>query len=140
MHGYYINLMPDGNAYLGGGIYLRPRDLIKLGQLYLSGGRWNGRRIIGKDWVERSTLQHSSFTTDHGYGYAWHLHQMKVGARVFREYAAEGNGGQFVIVVPELELVVAISAGNYGDFKTWYALQDLVTGYIIPAALDKHDG
>ena len=140
MHGYYINLMPDGDAYLGGGIYLRPRDFIKLGQLYLSGGKWNGKRVIDQDWIERSTARHSEFTADHGYGYAWHLHQMKVGNRVFREYAAEGNGGQFVIVVPELELVVAITAGNYGDFKTWYALQDLVIDYIIPAALDAKGG
>lgn len=136
MRDYYINLMPDGDAYLGGGVYLRPRDFIKLGQLYLSGGSWNGKRVIDQDWVNRSTTRHSEFTPDHGYGYAWHLHQMKVGNHVFREYAAEGNGGQFVIVVPELELVVVITAGNYGDFKTWYALQDLVTDYIIPAALD----
>ncbi len=136
MHDYYINLMPNEDAYLGGGIYLRPRDFIKLGQLYLSGGRWNGKRIVGQDWVERSITRHAEFTPDHGYGYAWHLHQMQASGRSFREYAAEGNGGQFVIVVPEFELVVAITAGNYGDFKTWYALQNLVADEIIPAALD----
>lgn len=135
MRDYHINLMPNGDAYLGGGIYLRPRDFAKLGQLYLSGGTWNGKRVISRRWVERSLARHAEFTPDHGYGYAWHLHQMKVGNRVFQEYAAEGNGGQFVIVVPELELVVAINSGNYGDFKTWYPLQNLVADEIIPAAL-----
>ena len=118
MRGYFMNLMPDGDAYLAGGIYLRPRDFIKLGQLYLSGGKWNGKRVIDQSWVKRSTVRHSEFTPDHGYGYAWHLHQMKVGSRTFQEYAAEGNGGQFVMVVPQLDLVVAITAGNYGEFKT----------------------
>lgn len=132
---YYMNLMPDGDAYLAGGIYLRPRDFLKLGQLYLSGGTWNGKRVISREWIARSTTRHSEFTPDHGYGYAWHLHEMKAGGRVFHEYAAEGNGGQFVIVVPQLDLVVGIAAGNYGDFRTWYKLQNLVRDDIIPAAL-----
>ncbi|MCX7515159.1 serine hydrolase domain-containing protein [Frateuria hangzhouensis] len=132
MHGYHINLMPGGEAYLAGGIYLRPRDMLKLGQLYLSGGTWNGRRIVDQAWVRASTTEHSHFGPGHGYGYGWHLHTFHAGGRDYREYAAEGNGGQFVIVLPELDVTVAITAGNYGDFKTWYALQGLVARYIIP--------
>jgi CubicO group peptidase (beta-lactamase class C family) len=133
MRDYHVNLMPGGDAYLGGGIYLRPRDMLKLGQLYLSGGRWNGRRVVEQAWVEASTTEHSRFAPDHSYGYGWHLHTFHAGGRDYREYAAEGNGGQFVIVLPELDLTVAITAGNYGDFKTWYALQDLVADYVLPA-------
>lgn len=134
MRDYHVNLMPSGDAYLAGGIYLRPRDMLKLGQLYLAGGIWNGRRVLDRQWIELSTTRHAEFAADHGYGYAWHLHEMKAGGHVYREYAAEGNGGQFVIVLPELDITVVITAGNYGDFKTWYALQDLVSKYIIPAA------
>jgi CubicO group peptidase (beta-lactamase class C family) len=133
MRNYHINLMPDGDAYLAGGIYLRPRDMLKLGQLYLSGGRWNGRRIVEQAWVQASTTEHSRFAPDHRYGFGWHLHTFHAGGRDYREYAAEGNGGQFVIVLPELDLTVAITAGNYGDFRTWYPLQDLVTRYVLPA-------
>lgn len=133
MRDYHINLMPSGDAYLAGGIYLRPRDMLKLGQLYLDGGQWHGRRVVDPDWVEASTTEHSAFAADHRYGYGWHLHTMTAGGHAYREYAAEGNGGQFVIVVPELKLVVGIQAGNYGDFATWYSLQDLVPQYVIPA-------
>ncbi|GHG81180.1 serine hydrolase domain-containing protein [Comamonas sp. JC664] len=133
---YHMNLMPNGEGYLGGGIYLRPRDALKLGQLFLSGGRWNQRQVVSPRWVEASTQRHAEFSSDHGYGYAWHLHDMKVGERTYREYAAEGNGGQFVIVVPELDLTVMIAAANYGDFARWYRFQDLVPQYVIPAVLD----
>jgi CubicO group peptidase (beta-lactamase class C family) len=60
-----------------------------------------------------------------------------VGGHDYRVYAAEGNGGQFVIVVPELDMVVAITAGNYGEFSVWYPLQALVADYVIPAALQR---
>ncbi|MBK8283774.1 MAG: serine hydrolase [Ahniella sp.] len=130
---YHMNLMPDGKGYAAGGIYLRPRDALKLGQLYLDRGRWRGKRVVPAQWVADSTKRHAEFDAAHGYGYAWHLRDIQVGTQVFRSYAAEGNGGQFIIVVPEVELVVMIAGGNYGDFKTWFALSNLVGSHVIPA-------
>jgi CubicO group peptidase (beta-lactamase class C family) len=52
---YYWNLMPTGEGYLGGGAFLKSRDLLKVGQAYLDGGVWRGRRIVDASWVERST-------------------------------------------------------------------------------------
>jgi len=43
-------------------MYVRPRDQLKLGQLYLNGGTWNGRRVIGHDWVRNSLTRHATFT------------------------------------------------------------------------------
>jgi CubicO group peptidase (beta-lactamase class C family) len=123
---YYLNLMPNGQAYLGGGAYLRPRDQLKLGQLYLNGGLWNGKRIVSKNWVTESTSSHSQFASKfslgqkHEYGYGWHIHELKSGAATYRVFAAEGNGGQFVIVVPDLDLVIGITGGSYGEFDQWY--------------------
>lgn len=140
-HTYHINLMPNGEAYMGGGLYLRPRDELKLGQLYLSGGLWNGRRIVSKDWVQQSTAAYSTFDpqTDydapHEYGLGWHINHLRVGDRVFRTYSAGGNGGQIVMVIPDLDMVVGFNGENYGEFSKWYrwGLQ-LVPQYIIPAA------
>jgi CubicO group peptidase (beta-lactamase class C family) len=84
---YYLNLMPDGQAYMGGGAYLRPRDQLKLGQLYLDGGLWNSRRIVSKQWVQESTSIHSHFDPrfslgqQHDYGYGWHIHDLVSGTR-----------------------------------------------------------
>lgn len=139
---YHMNLMPTGEAYMGGGLHLLPRDELKLGQLYLSRGVWNGKRIISADWVRESTTAHSTFDpqTDydapHEYGFGWHINQLHAGNRTFRVFGAGGNGGQIVMVIPDLDMVVAFNGGSYGEFAKWYrwGLQ-LVPQYIIPAAL-----
>jgi CubicO group peptidase (beta-lactamase class C family) len=145
-HSYHLNLMPTGEAYMGGGAYVRPRDQLKLGQLYLSGGLWNGRRVVSKEWVEQSIAHHSSFTPameiegEHQYGYGWHIHYLKSGGKVYRDYAAGGNGGQVVVVIPELDMVVGFNGGSYGEFPKWYRWElDLLPQYIIPSALTEKE-
>jgi CubicO group peptidase (beta-lactamase class C family) len=137
---YHLNLMPTGEAYMGGGLYLRPRDELKIGQLYLSGGIWHATRIVSKDWVRQSTTAYSTFDPQtnydapHEYGFGWHINRLHVGDRVFRAYSAGGNGGQIIMVIPDLDLVVSINGESYGEFTKWYrwGLQ-LVPQYIIPA-------
>lgn len=141
-HTYHMNLMPTGEAYMGGGLHLRPRDELKLGELYLSDGIWNGQRIVSQSWALQSTTTHSMFSpqTDydapHEYGFGWHINYLHADNRVFRVYSAGGNGGQIVMVIPELDMVVGFNGGSYGEFPKWYrwGLQ-LVPQYIIPAAL-----
>jgi len=138
---YQLNLAPTGDAYMGGGIYLRPRDALKLGQVYLAGGRWRGRQVVSRSWVESSLRRYSTFPASsyapaHGYGFAWHLLEIRVGTERFHEYMAQGNGGQLIIVLPELDVAIFIGAGNYNNFPTWRAYyEQLVPDYIIPAVL-----
>lgn len=132
MHGWHFNLTPAGEAYLGGGLHLRPRDELKLGQMYLDGGTWNRRRVVSKSWIARSTAHPANLAgTD---GYDWHLNQVKAGDRVLREYEASGNGGQFLIVLPELDLAVVFTGGNYQNYGVWRRFRDeLLSQSIIPA-------
>lgn len=142
---YYLNLMPTGEAYMGGGAYLLPRDELKLGQLYLDGGLWNGRRVVSKEWTVESTARHSTFSPNlkdepqHDYGYGWHERNfIRVGDRIFRDYVAGGNGGQLIIVIPDLDMVVSINGGSYGDFR-WYRWElDLLPHFVVPAATLSH--
>jgi CubicO group peptidase (beta-lactamase class C family) len=137
---YHINLMPTGEAYSGGGLRLRPRDELKLGQLYLGGGVWNGHRIVSADWVAQSIASHTEFDpqTDydapHEYGFGWHINHLRAGGRDYRVYSAGGNGGQIIMVIPDLDMVVGFNGGSYAEFTKWYrwGLQ-LVPKYIIPA-------
>lgn len=146
---YAWNLAPNGDGYLGGGARLRPRDLLKVGQLYLNGGTWNGTRVVSADWVARSTapivpineattgldkdaLQNTYFGGVDGY--AWHTFTINAGGRSYREYEAGGNGGQLLMVVPELELAVVMTGGNYNQGFIWGRWRDeIVGGMIVPA-------
>src|SRR6516164_1442871 len=143
-HIYHLNLTPTGEAYMGGGFSIRPRDEIKLGQLYLSGGLWNGRRVVSSAWVKESTSPHSNFTPmmaidlNHQYGYGWHINPLRTPYHIYRSFAAGGNGGQIVLVIPELDMVIAFNGGSYGEFAKWYRWSlELVPQYIIAAATSR---
>jgi CubicO group peptidase (beta-lactamase class C family) len=99
----------------------------------LGGGAWNGRRLLSKAWVDESTSFHSRFDpryslgAEHQYGYGWHINFLKSGGKTYRVLSAGGNGGQFVIVVPDLDLVVGMNGGSYAQFDRWYRWElDLV--------------
>lgn len=147
---YHWNLMPNGEGYLGGGVYMRPRDLLKIGQLYLNGGVWNGHRVVSNAWVSQSTAPHveiNEVTTGldaatfanvairGADGFGWHRYGVRVGGRVLESYEANGNGGQFLIVVPEYELAVVLTGGNYGQGGIWNRWRDEIVGAGIVAAL-----
>jgi len=116
---WYMNLMPTGHGYAGGGMYLLPRDLLKIGQLYLDLGVWNGRRIVSKLWVEQSTDRQISTPDGGSDGYAWHRNVLHTRTRDYKEYEASGNGGQLLMVVPERDLVIVFTAGNYNQYAIW---------------------
>ncbi len=136
---YDVNLSPNGDAYMGGGMYLRPRDALKLGQLYLDNGMWDGRKIVDSSWIRLSTSQQSAFpaslyAASHGYGLAWHLFAPAVGGKVYREYMAQGNGGQLICVLPDLDAVVLFMSANYSNFPVWrHFFEQWIPQYVIPA-------
>lgn len=121
---YSVNLMPNGEPYGGGGMYLRPRDFLKIGQTYLNGGTWNGKRVVSKEWVMQSTAHHIDGPDGVDDGYGWHRQKMVVGDQTHQTYMAGGNGGQLLIVVPDLDVVVVITAGNYGQYRVWKTFRD----------------
>jgi CubicO group peptidase (beta-lactamase class C family) len=104
-----------GDSDAGGGLRLRPRDMAKIGQLVLSGGRWNGRQVVSKAWIDASTKPWLKATGGHFYGYLWWLGRSMVNGREVHWIGALGRGGQSIRIVPELDLVVAVTAGYYQD-------------------------
>jgi CubicO group peptidase (beta-lactamase class C family) len=134
MRRYYMNLGPTGEGYFGGGLRLRPRDLLKLGQLYLDGGRWNGRRVVSANWVAQSVSPQIKTGAESADGYNWHLNTLHAGGKSYKEYEANGNGGQFLIVLPELDIAVVFTAGNYNSYGVWRKFRDeMVPQFVIEA-------
>ncbi|HEV7514354.1 MAG TPA: serine hydrolase, partial [Candidatus Acidoferrum sp.] len=104
---------PLGTAMTGGGLNLRSRDLAKLGQLYLDGGTWNGKRIVSAEWVARSISAHANAREDTDYGYLLWLQTFHVAGRDFKCFAMYGSGGNKVYVFPQEGLVVVVTTTNF---------------------------
>jgi CubicO group peptidase (beta-lactamase class C family) len=129
---YALNLTPTGDAYMGGGARFLPRDFMKLGQLLLDGGRWRGRRIVSKQWARKSTEPLYEMTGIH-YGYLWWVADYPYKKRTVRAFFAGGNGGQIVMGIPELDLVIAFYGGNYSDPVMYTPQRVYVPEHILPA-------
>ena len=106
-----------GDTDAGGGLRLRPRDMAKIGQLVLAGGRWNDRQVVPRAWIETSTAPKLKATDNQLYGYLWWLGRSRLAERDILWVGALGRGGQSIRIVPELDLVVVVTAGYYQDYS-----------------------
>lgn len=124
----------QGLAMTGGGLNLRPRDMLKFGQLYLNDGVWQGERLISSAWIEASTQKHA--TSDlygEDFGYLWRMIDREVAGRTVRSFEAWGNGGQFIMVFPAFELVAAFTGENYGKFPEMERPFEMMERFVLPA-------
>ena len=113
--------IPNGGTLLK----LIPRDMAKIGYLYLNNGSWDGTQIISKEWVENATRSHIEldFSQNYGvgYGYKWWIYNWK------DSFGARGSYNQNILVLPDENLVVVSTGAGYFPFE------NLVDEYILPA-------
>jgi CubicO group peptidase (beta-lactamase class C family) len=123
---------PAGHPYGGGGVQFLPRDFMKLGQLMLNGGTWQGRRILSHAFVTQasSPLYPLGSRT---YGYLWWSWDYPYRDRSLHVYAALGAGGQVVMVAPELDLVIAVFGANYSSRGWRWMTDEAIPQFILPA-------
>lgn len=135
-HVWYLS--PSRQPYGGGSTNMTPRDFMKLGQLMLNKGTWNGRRILSEDFVRRAS---SPIYELNGikYGYLWWGVDFPYKERTVHAYFAGGNGGQGVLVIPELDTVVATYGSNYSSRLGLEIQQGLTPRYILPAVREAGD-
>lgn len=132
----------EGNAKTGSGLFLTTRGMAKFGKLFLDDGWWNGQQIISPEWIELSTQPQvyiGSFgNLENGY-YAmhWWIERFYVGGEWIDTYFAAGNGGQYIFVIPELNMVAILTGQNYSsreDFSQYAADPfTIMREYILPA-------
>ena len=120
---------PQGITIGWGKLHMRPRDMAKIGYLYLNKGSWDDKQIVSSQWIEESTRKHAAANPVLNYGYQWWTTDSG-------EYLALGYGGQYIFVVPDKNIVAVftshLSQGNSTiPFGLLYA-------NIIPAVKSRH--
>lgn len=117
----------DGNEMGNSELMMTPRDLAKIGLLVLQKGKWNGKQIVNSEWIEKSTKKYfDGFPQIGGYCYQWHTR--KFGK--YDSFLAAGWGGQFLIVIPELQMVV-VNTSKWSVAKSSYVIFDLIEKYLV---------
>ncbi len=109
------NLAPDGTAMGGGGTRLRSRDLAKLGELLRADGQWHGKPVISRAWARAMLTVRAQARDDADYGYQIWRFRFTYGGREQPAWAMSGNGGNYVFIVPELDLVAVITSSAYNQ-------------------------
>ena len=119
---------PQGNTLGGWGLKIRTEDIAKFGQLYLQKGRWNGKQVVPSSWIDLATSKQvsngSDPTKDWDQGYGFQFWRCRHGA-----YRGDGAFGQFCVVLPEQDAVVAITA----DTRDMQAELNVVWDKLLPA-------
>jgi CubicO group peptidase (beta-lactamase class C family) len=117
-----------GQYHTGGGLFLSARDLLKIGQMVLDGGIWQGKQIVSQQWIKESLQAHqrtnrvNGWGTTFDYGYQWWSirHQDKL-----EVIAARGWGDQRLLIIPQLQVVIVIYGSNFFD-KPMLSIDHLV--------------
>ncbi len=129
---------PQGNPCTGGtagGLHLKPRDLAKIGYVYLNSGIWNDTQVIPPDWISESTTKHVAFAGNQGYGYQWWHRQYNISGSAIETVYALGYGGQYMFVIEQLDMIVVYLSGNYERSFAYSQALEIMNNYILPAAI-----
>ena len=124
---------PNGTAMTGGGLQLRSRDILKIAQLYLNGGSWNGRRVLSDDWVKRSVQPHANARQDTDYGYLWWLQTFHTDGRSWPSWGMYGSGGNKVLIFPDAHTSIVITTTNYRVQGASALTDKLLADYVLRA-------
>ncbi len=125
---------PLGLPQTGGGLRLTSTDLLKIAELYRTGGKVGGKQIVSAAWITASTTPHVQIDAETEYGYFWWLKSFQANGRSFPAWFMSGNGGNKIVVVPALRLSVIITSTNYNTPGMHQQTEKLLTEYILPSA------
>ena len=127
----------DGTVRSNGDLLMTPRDLARIGLLVLNQGEWQGRQIVPRRWIAESTRRHTTTKDGSEYGYQWWLGSLVKGERRFGIVYGSGTGGQRLFIVPDLNMVVVITAQVFGNKGGPASAARILADFVIPAALPR---
>ena len=105
---------------------------MKLGQMMLDGGKWGETQIVSETWAQKAVEPLVDLRGTQ-YGYQWWVVDYPYNGETVRGFFAGGNGGQIVMVVPALDLVISFWGGNYSDSALYIPQREYIPDYILPS-------
>jgi CubicO group peptidase (beta-lactamase class C family) len=132
-------IFPTGEIQGAGGLKLTPRDMVKVGAMMLNKGIWNGKQVISEDWVSKCMTPYPGNTGIKvpgedagkvGYAYTWWTNKVDHGGRSIPCYFALGWGGQKIVVLRDLDMVVVFTGANYNSKVHEF---EIIQRYILPS-------
>jgi CubicO group peptidase (beta-lactamase class C family) len=124
---------PLGLAQGGGGLGLRSRDLLKLGQLLANGGTWQGQQVLSAAWVKASVSPQAQVDEGRNYGYLLWLYPYSAKGVKHHSYQMAGSGGNKVVVFPDLDMVALVTTTNFGVRNPHQITDKLIAEHILGA-------
>ena len=126
-----------GIANTAWGLSMKLRDMAKIGNLFLRGGKWNEKRIVSQEWVNESVKDHvnQNVFLGSGYGYQWWWGKSIINDQIVETFYAAGHGGQYIFVSPSLDCVTVVTSKWIGNPLGELGPQMLLVNYILPAML-----
>jgi CubicO group peptidase (beta-lactamase class C family) len=123
-----------GLFFASGGVFLRPRELAKIGYLFINDGYWKDKQLVSKDWIDDSTTGHiltqgRTIPAAHAYGYQWWIMDFHANSKTYPCFMAAGWGGQYMFVFPDQEMIVIFNGGNYfrsGSISPFALVEDYI--------------
>ncbi|MBN9337768.1 MAG: serine hydrolase, partial [Chryseobacterium sp.] len=133
---YKWQFTPQNKPSLAGGLRMRALDFAKFGQLYKNNGTWNGKRILEKNWIQKTFTNYFADNKEsEGYGYLFWRKVYKVGNKSYESYQSSGNGGNKIIIFKEFPIVIVITAKAYNRPYAHSQVDKIVQEYLLPAVL-----
>jgi CubicO group peptidase (beta-lactamase class C family) len=132
---YKLHYTPMEIINTAGGSEYRSRDFLKLIQLCLNNGKWNGKQIISSDWIKKASTPKANARENVDYGYFLWINDFGKDKK-FNAYYMSGNGGNKMVAIPELNLTVVITTTNYNNRNAHGYTDELMNTYIVPAMMN----
>ncbi|MEM6585223.1 MAG: serine hydrolase [Pseudomonadota bacterium] len=127
---------PSGEVQSGGQLGIRPRDLMAVGRLVLNAGEHQGQSVISRDWLRTMLTPKVGATPDMDYAYLWWSRFFNgADGRVYGGAFMLGNGGNLVLLLPEIDTVIVVAATNYNRDTAFEDTIRIVEGLLLPALM-----
>lgn len=148
---YEWTISPKGRGMTAGSFYIRPINMLKIARLVYNNGDWNGKQVVSEEWIKKSTnceididfsftryskMANAKYESAY-YGFYWYREKIKYNDINTEVLFASGNGGNYMMVLPEYNTKVVFTGSNYGNWRGKLPFEILLK-YIIPMIENKN--